>query len=63
MYKEITFSFKIILQAILKAEGPLKFLLDNIRPVSIQHVNFDCLFKRLDNAQDSWSLVQDVITL
>ena len=60
-YKEIIFSCKIMLQATLKASGPLKSLLDIIRSFLIQHVTCDCLFQRRDDARGSWRLAQDVI--
>ena len=50
-YKEITFSGKIILQAILKAPGPLK-----------SPLGCDCLFQRHKDSHGSWRLAQDIIT-
>ena len=51
-----------MLQATLKARGPLGSPLDSIRLVHIQHVTFDCLSQRRDVARDSFSLAQDVNT-
>ena len=52
-----------MLQAIWKAQEPLKSSLNIIRHVPIQHVTCDCLFQRRDDACESWRLAQNIITL
>ena len=59
---EITLSHKMMLKAILKAPGHLKFPLDIIRPVPMQHVTCHCLLRWRDVASGIWCLTQDVIT-
>ena len=61
--KEITFSCKIILQAILKLPVPLKSPLDIVRPVPIQYLTCDCLYQRPDDAHGSWHLAQDRLVI